>query len=160
MNKAFVWLLVIVGGGVAGWYFLHGGTVPSIGQKVDTSMTPSISPQAQDQPQSDTGTDTTAAGTSKGGIVNVSTVTYADSGFSPAKITVKKGTTVSFENKSSGSVWVASDVHPTHLLLPGFDAKKGMVSGSVYQYTFAKVGTWTYHDHLHPTQVGVVIVTE
>ncbi|MEK7603754.1 MAG: hypothetical protein AAB461_01375, partial [Patescibacteria group bacterium] len=47
------------------------------------------------------------------------TVTYSDSGYMPLAVTIKKGETVFFENKSSGMVWTASAVHPTHKAYPG-----------------------------------------
>jgi plastocyanin len=148
MNKAFIALLVIVIGGLVGWYYFKGGV--SMTPKQPATQVTESTPSQEQSTESATGTVT------QGKV----TVVYNDNGFSPAKITVKKGTTVAFENKSSGSMWVASDVHPTHQLLPGFDAKKGISSGAAYEYTFVKVGTWTYHNHLQPTQVGTVIVTE
>src|SRR5690349_717233 len=41
-------------------------------------------------------------------------VTFTDSGFSPASITVQTGETVRFLNQSSRGMWVGSDEHPTH----------------------------------------------
>src|SRR3989344_2969073 len=45
-------------------------------------------------------------------------VTYNSQGFSPKTITIKKGETVVFENKTGKPASVASDAHPTHLLYP------------------------------------------
>jgi plastocyanin len=153
MNKMIIGLLVIVLGGVAGWYFLKGTpaktTIPTY---TTNETTPSMS---------DTYTSTGAAMEGQAPATSSKVaIVYSDTGFSPAKVTVKKGTTVSFTNQSSGEMWVASDVHPTHQLLPSFDAKKGMAKGSTYEYTFTKVGTWTFHDHIQETYVGSVVVTE
>ncbi len=82
------------------------------------------------------------------------------SGFAPASITVKKGTKVTFVNNDSRVHWPASDPHPVHTDLAGFDAGKGIPQGGSYTYTFGKIGTWTYHDHLNPTLKGKVIVIE
>ena len=57
-------------------------------------------------------------------------------------------------------MWVASAVHPTHQLLPGFDRAQKRVSGGTYDYAFVKVGTWKYHNHVNPSDTGAVVVTE
>ena len=87
-------------------------------------------------------------------------VTAEDSGFTPKEITVKKGGTVTWTNNSSAKVWVASAMHPDHLIYPEFDELTGMNIGSTWSYTFDKVGTWGYHDHLKAKNFGKVIVVE
>lgn len=86
------------------------------------------------------------------------TVEYTANGFVPDTITVKPGTTVSFINKDTDPMWVASDPHPIHTDLPGFDAKRKIPTGDSYSYTFTKVGRWGYHNHLNPSNRGTVIV--
>lgn len=99
------------------------------------------------------------------------TVTYTNNGYSPATLTVKKGDTVVFENKSSRKMWTASDVHPTHRNYPGsgiekcssagadiFDACRGFDPGENYSFTFNQVGTWQYHNHSQANHGGTVIV--
>src|SRR3989344_769683 len=88
--------------------------------------------------------------------VETDTIAYTDTGFSPQSITVKPGTTVTFFNQSSTDMWVASDVHPTHLELPEFDQLKGEAPGTTYSFTFEDVGTWGFHDHLNFKAVGSV----
>lgn len=97
----------------------------------------------------------------KGGVsaVATSSVQYGDSGFTPNTVSVKAGTTVRFSNQSSRGMWVASAVHPTHQLLPGFDQLQSVGKGGTYEYTFAKVGTWKYHNHVNATDTGTVVVT-
>lgn len=146
MNKYLIGLLVLVAGVLAGWYFLKGNAAVTTG-------TPVASPTAAMVEEK------TATGAGESAVAT-SSVTYADSGFSPKMITVKVGTAVTFTNQSAGSMWVASDLHPTHQLLPGFDELKAVVTGGSYQYTFVKVGTWTYHNHMKPSDTGTVIVTE
>lgn len=82
----------------------------------------------------------------------------ADSGFEPEVLTISAGDTVVWTNSKDSGAWPASDDHPTHTKLPGFDALKGLSKGQTYQFTFTKAGTWGYHDHLHPTVVGTIIV--
>jgi len=105
-------------------------------------------------------TPATGGAGEKGGVPARVVVTFTDSGFSPKTVTVSSGSTVAFMNESTGGMWVASDVHPTHQLLPGFDAQKSVAKGGSYEYTFTKVGTWTYHNHVAPTQTGTVVVTK
>jgi len=85
-------------------------------------------------------------------------VKFTDSGFEPSTLTVKAGDTVEFENESGDDFWPASNVHPTHLLYPGFDAKKPILDGGTYSFTFTNPGSWGYHNHLEPDKQGTIVV--
>ena len=85
-------------------------------------------------------------------------VVYTNDGFSPSVVKVKVGDSVTFRNDSNLSMWVASDPHPSHVNLPGFDALRGAVSGNTYMYTFTKVGTFGYHNHLRSTDRATIVV--
>ncbi len=85
-------------------------------------------------------------------------ISYDENGFSPALITVNVGDTVVFENEGTKKMWVASTIHPTHKDLPGFDQLKSVDGGGNYSYTFEKAGTWKYHNHLQPNNLGTIIV--
>lgn len=97
-------------------------------------------------------------------------VTYKTGGFSPATITVTKGDTVRFVNESGGDMWVASAPHPAHTAYDGtslsahcFGASAGgsfdqCGAGDEYSFTFGTAGTWKYHDHVHPSKFGSVVV--
>ncbi len=88
-------------------------------------------------------------------------VTYTYTGFAPKSITIKKGETVVFENKTGKRASVASNDHPTHLIYPEFDQYKTIQRGNeAFKFTFTKVGTWNYHDHLNASAGGTVVVTE
>ncbi|HEX5429923.1 MAG TPA: cupredoxin domain-containing protein [Patescibacteria group bacterium] len=87
-------------------------------------------------------------------------IDITSSGFSPANITVKSGTVVVFKNTDSKQHWPASNPHPVHTDLPGFDALHGLNQGETYQFTFSKVGTWGFHDHLNPSNGGTVTVVQ
>lgn len=91
-----------------------------------------------------------------GGGDNVVKIT--DDGFEPSTLTVNAGDAVEFKNESSDDAWPASNVHPTHQLYPGFDAKKPLLSGDSYSFTFSKTGTWGYHNHLEPDVQGTIVV--
>lgn len=88
-----------------------------------------------------------------------STVSMSETGFSPATLTVKAGTTVTFVNNGQAPHWPASEVHPTHQLLPGFDSLRGLATGETYSFTFTQKGSWRCHDHLNP-QLKCTIVVE
>lgn|GEM_PF-1647050 len=86
------------------------------------------------------------------------TVDMNNGGFSPATITVNAGTKVTFVNRGTKSIRPASDPHPTHTALAGFDPKRGIAPTENWSYTFTKRGTFTYHDHLSPLLTGTIIV--
>lgn len=85
-------------------------------------------------------------------------VKYTDTGFVPKTVTINKGDTVKFVSEASRTMWPASDVHPTHLLYPEFDAKARLMTGQSYSFTFSKVGTWGYHNHTNANFTGTVVV--
>ncbi len=99
-------------------------------------------------------------------------ITYTEDGYSPSTVTIKKGQSVRWTNSVTGDVetWPASAVHPTHSLYPettdadclgsAFDACRGLKPGGSWQFIFNQSGEWRFHDHLHPSKTGVVIVTE
>lgn len=99
-------------------------------------------------------TATTSTSDTSGTVI----VSYDGTAFSPASITVKAGTAVTFMNQSSSPMHVASNPHPTHTDLPGFDELTEVGNAGSYTYTFTKVGTWGYHNHTNPSQKGTVVV--
>ncbi len=96
----------------------------------------------------------------------VKEILFTDSGFSPSSMTVKAGDTVKFVNQSSEDFWPASAKHPTHDVYPVkggcmasiFDACKAILPGGNWGFKFDVVGSWNYHDHLHPIFFGKVNV--
>lgn len=86
------------------------------------------------------------------------TVTIEDTGFTPRELSIAAGTTVVFVNNGQAAHWPASDLHPTHQVLPEFDSKRGLSTGEQYTYTFTKAGTWNMHDHLFPSYTGTITV--
>lgn len=145
----------------AGWYILKGTTVQA--------------PTVMEQTVPEGTAGGTATSSAPAQVMSTAVVTYTSQGFSPASITVKQGTTVSFVNQSSESVWVASGVHPAHTLYDGtdrathcaagytgptpFDECQPGQPGTTYTFTFTKAGTWKYHNHLDPSDTGSVTVT-
>jgi plastocyanin len=105
---------------------------------------------------SDTTALPSASATSPG--AEITTINITETGFSPATLTVSIGTAITFINNGQAPHWPASDVHPTHNILPDFDSKRGLETGDSYTYTFDKVGTWRCHDHLLPQNTCTIIV--
>ena len=99
-------------------------------------------------------------------------VVRTDEGYLLKETTIKVGSMVIWTNNSSADDWPASAMHPTHTNYPGsgitkcgsddtiFDACKGLGFAESYAFTFNEVGEWTYHDHLHPSNWGKIIVVE
>jgi plastocyanin len=73
--------------------------------------------------------------------------------FSPASLTIKTGTTVTWSNQDGAVHQVASDpVTPVEF------TSDSLANGASYQFTFTKPGTYTYHCTIHPTMKGTIIV--
>lgn len=103
-------------------------------------------------------------------------VSYTDQGFSPASVTIANGQTVTWTNNSTGMLWVASDPHPEHSGYDGttksehcaadysgatpFDSCTVIQPGQSYSFTFAKAGSWGYHNHMNDDMSGTVVVTQ
>ncbi len=127
---------------------------PAQESAVTSSPPGQTSPSANETPANNTGPETTVT-------AQVVEVDYTLAGFTPKSVTVKKGTTVRFINKTTESTDVASNPHPIHTDYPGFDQYKSASAGKAeYDFTLDKVGTWGYHNHLKPTDLGTVVVTE
>lgn len=76
--------------------------------------------------------------------------------FSPANITVKKGTTVTWTNKDTVEHNVEFDEAPTD----GDKAGPMLGKGETYSFTFNAVGTYSYICTPHPYMKGTVTVVE
>lgn len=81
-------------------------------------------------------------------------VAIANMAFSPANITIKKNTTVTWTNNDSVAHTVTEN--------DGQDGPNsgGIDSGSNYSFTYGTVGTFKYHCAIHPNMTGTVTVTE
>jgi plastocyanin len=71
----------------------------------------------------------------------------------PAKITVKKGTTVKWFNQDGVAHTVTSDDGTT------FDSGN-LAAGATFSYTATTVGTFPYHCELHSNMTGILEVTQ
>jgi len=73
--------------------------------------------------------------------------------FSPATLTVKAGTTVTWTNADSAPHTVVSDAGA-----PAQFTSQALATGSSFPFTFTQAGTYTYHCSIHPSMKGTVIV--
>lgn len=154
-----VLVVVLIAG--AGWYFTSKNSV-------DVEPAPII---ADDGIGESSTTGTMPA------IQQTIAITYTDEGYSPAEVTIPAGSTVTWTNKSSKQMWVASAMHPSHVAYDGtakdehcknnaptsdtvFDECTGDPTGSSWSFTFTKVGSWKYHDHITASKYGSITVTE
>lgn len=106
------------------------------------------------QNQTTNTTPSSTSSSSESSTATANTVEIKDMAFTPASITVKKGTTVTWTNKDG----VEHDVVET-------DGKTGpksdlLANGKSYSFTYDTVGTFAYHCSVHPSMTGTVIVTE
>ncbi|MBI2639895.1 MAG: hypothetical protein HYW90_03360 [Candidatus Sungbacteria bacterium] len=81
-----------------------------------------------------------------------------DNQFVPGELTINAGDEVVFVNEDVDPHWPASGVHPTHLLCPGFDSRRGIAKGEMYTYVFEAPATCPMHDHSLPGMKGKIII--
>lgn len=161
MNNKYIFIiagasLLLVAGGAYLWYGYQPQQEPFVQQNQENV------PGQQKEEQEP----------SSNGIAATSVIIYTDAGYAPRAHTITAGDTVTFVNQSSGLMWTASAMHPTHTAYPGssiakcgtsqeqgiFDACKGVEANGEWSFTFGEKGTWNYHDHLSPTRFGTIIV--
>lgn len=117
-------------------------------QMTDMDMDSSSSSGSTGSQQS--ATDNTSTEQSSGTSVEIK-----DYAYSPATITVKKGTTVTWTNQDS----VRHDITPDEES-DAFQGSELLSKGESYSFTFNTAGTYTYHCSPHPYMTAKVIVTE
>lgn len=81
----------------------------------------------------------------------IASISISNFQFSPASITVKQGTTVTWTNNDSASHTITGDA--------GGPASNPIATGQQYSYTFSGLGTFGYHCSIHPSMTATVIVT-
>ncbi len=87
------------------------------------------------------------------------TITFSQEGFTPKEFRIEQGNTIVFKTNQKKPFWPASDLHPTHSIYPEFDPGEPIEAYSSWSFTFTKVGEWTFHNHLFPSQRGKIIVS-
>jgi plastocyanin len=87
------------------------------------------------------------------------TITYTNSGFSPATVTVPAGSAVRIVNESSDTVAPSSDNHPEHTLNPQINFPDILPGQSATMFV-TEPGTWGYHNHYKEDHQGTIVVEE
>lgn len=157
MNQGVIWgvviVLILVGVGL----FMWRSTTPTEEEGSLPTLEVTVSP-APVLPSPGAGVTVNPSPTATTSPVAEATISVDETGFSPKTMTVASGTKVTFVNNGQAPHWPASALHPTHQVLPGFDALKGLATGETYSYTFTKTGSWNCHDHLNPQFTCTVVV--
>ena len=133
-NKLFLFLLLITSAGILAFHFAyHTGGMGNMNYLGESSITKSNAVEP----------------------VPANEVRIKNYSFSPAKITIKKGTTVTWLNEDLAPHTVTVDDKS----LKGPDSKL-FGKGQKYTYTFSTPGIYSYHCEPHPYMKAVVEVTE
>jgi plastocyanin len=82
-----------------------------------------------------------------------SAVTIKNFAFDPAVLTVKAGTTVTWQNQDGAPHAIASDSGA-----PAAFTSSQLATGASYSFTFSQPGTYTYHCSIHPSMTGTIVV--
>ncbi|MCY3952096.1 MAG: hypothetical protein OXG69_06060 [bacterium] len=86
------------------------------------------------------------------------TVRYtADGAFVPARLDIATGDEVVFVNDSAAPTWPASNIHPSHEILPEFDPLEAIDPGESWAFTFRRNGYWRYHNHIRADETGLIV---
>ncbi len=85
-------------------------------------------------------------------VTGAATVTIQNFAFSPASITVARGTTVTWTNQDSSTHQIASDA-------PGQFSSGPLSKGASYSFRFDTPGTYPYICSIHPSMKATVTVT-
>ncbi len=101
-----------------------------------------------------TPTITTSQTTSPSGSMMITIQNFA---FSPASITVPRGSTVMWTNQDSVQHQIINDATTTSGQGQIFESNP-IGQGQSYSFTFNTAGTYPYHCNIHPSMKGTVIV--
>lgn len=142
-RNATIGLVVVILLFLAGWYYFQsqkGGVSYTAPRPTPTVTQPKKSPA-----------------TSSAQTVEKNVVTISSGGFSPKKITIKAGETVTWKNDDRANHTVNSTPHPVHTDYQPLNL--GTIrSGETKSLQFPTAGTYKYHDHLNPSLTGSVTV--
>lgn len=84
-------------------------------------------------------------------------VTYLNSGFSPATLTIKRGKAVHFLNSSSKAMSIiAADQYSQ--FSRELNQEQSVGRGGYYDFSFVTPGTWVYTNRNNKTDRGTIIV--
>jgi plastocyanin len=93
----------------------------------------------------------TVPGSSQPAATATKAVAIKSAGFSPASVTIATGDAVKWTNRDTKNHQVVAN--------SGAFASPVIAPGHSYSHTFGTAGTYRYHDALHPSLTGKVVVT-
>ena len=123
-----------------------------------TQQQPSTGGETRTNNGSTSGNEGPPTNSGNPGPIETVEVNITSTGFDVTSLTINKGDTVKFTNNDSQPHWPASNPHPVHTDLAGFDARKGLQQGESYSFAFTQTGTFGFHDHLNPGTQGTITV--
>ena len=133
-------IMVIMAAAIGSYAYLNRDTVPQTGNNNERGT--------KDRVANDAPTEKT------------SLIEMNETSFSPNAITISIDTKVIFKNIGNRPIWPASNIHPTHGIYPEFDPQRPIPPGESWSFVFTKAGIWRMHDHLAPSILGTITVTE
>lgn len=127
-------------------------------QTENPSPTPSPSPTSLETPTpSPSLSSSPSASQEPQEVLEEASVSVTQNGFNPQTLNIAAGTKVVWTNNSGGLADVESAPHPTHTSWPFLNLGT-FGNGQSISVLFNEPGTYTYHNHLIPTQRGTIIV--
>lgn len=124
-------------------------------QSQKSSVSPT--PAGQIQVPQATQTATVSAPQKTPGLIGVR-VSILKTGFSPKEVKIVKGSSVTWINTDIKNHEVRSNPHPIHTDYPPLNTIEVLKPGEEKSLVFSNSGTYSYHDHLNPSNTAKVIV--
>lgn len=152
MNKKYIiGILVIVIAVWAGFFFGKKAAVaPSA---PESSVTPGVATTTVVKTGVRTSTATMPVLTKTGAYL----VSYTGYGFTPTKLTIKRGKSVHFVNNSSKAMSLTA-VDQMSQIYRELNQEQSVGRGGFYDFTFLTPGTWEYMNRNSQTNRGTIIV--
>jgi hypothetical protein len=86
------------------------------------------------------------------------TVIYRSGGFTPNILEVQRGASVQFINDSGSSMRIIANTDTGQAAYPGFDQRKTLGQGGVYDFTFTIPGVWGIKNQYNVLHQGTIVV--
>jgi plastocyanin len=149
-SSSIALIVVVVVVAIAGALY-----VVTKGRSAKTTSNPQSSTSSTNNTDMSSGSNNSNASTGSTNPQTTNKVTIQNFAFSPASITVKAGTTVTWTNNDSAAHTVTENDGKS-----GGPASGDVNPGSTYSFTFKTAGTYQYHCAIHPSMTGTVVVTQ
>lgn len=165
LTKREVIIIAVAIAAVIGvWFYMQNPSVinngnDSVEKEMNGGTTTETTEAPTTPPKIITPANTTPPATSSTEIVSFATITYTNSGFSPATVSLRLAGGARFVNKSSSSMWVTAYA-PTKeaKTYPGLDQGKSVSKGGTFELNFGQPGVWWYQNLNNKAHTGVIIV--